>query len=149
MQTNILADIEAEVYSQPATLAKRFLNLLLDIIGFYVFVFFVGITLGFASEGAGQDIYGDHSNLFFEYFLSYFCYLIYYTLLEGATKGRSLGKLITGTVAVKNDGSAITRKDALMRSLCRLVPFEAFSAFGYAPWHDKWTDTTVIKSSTN
>jgi hypothetical protein len=31
------------------------------------------------------------------------------------------------------------------RSLCRLVPFEPLSGFGY-PWHDRWTKTMVIKS---
>ncbi len=48
-----------------------------------------------------------------------------YTLLEGAAKGKTLGKLITGTRALKIDGSNLTWKDAFLRSLCRIVPFEA------------------------
>jgi uncharacterized RDD family membrane protein YckC len=68
---------------------------------------------------------------------------------RGITKGRSLGKWITGTVAVRLDGNTINWKDAFLRSLSRIVPFEPFSALGYAPWHDKWTETTVVKKANN
>jgi len=69
----------------------------------------------------------------------------YYTLFEFFAKGRTLGKMATGTVAVKEDGSRLTFKDALLRTLCRFIPFEVFSAFGYRPWHDSLTKTLVIK----
>jgi len=81
------------------------------------------------------------------FLISFIVIISYYTVLEGATKGRTLGKFVTGTVAVKQDGSAITWKDAFLRSLCRLVPFEPFSALGRMPWHDKWTKTIVIKKA--
>ena len=71
--------------------------------------------------------------------------LLYYTICEKGFKGYTLGKLITGTRAIRNDGNELTFKDALLRSLCRLVPFEWLSGFGY-PWHDTWTKTLVIKS---
>jgi hypothetical protein len=51
--------------------------------------------------------------------------------------------MITGTKAVNHDGSNISAKTAFLRTLCRLVPFEPFSAFGI-PWHDSWTHTHVI-----
>jgi uncharacterized RDD family membrane protein YckC len=72
-------------------------------------------------------------------------YIVYYTLCEKLFKGYTLGKLITGTKAVRLDGSALRFKDALLRSLRRMVPFEVFSGFG-TPWHDSWTNTTVIKA---
>jgi uncharacterized RDD family membrane protein YckC len=147
MDAHILSEVEQEIYLQPTTLSKRFLNLLLDIIGFYMVAFVFGIALGAVQLSTGQDIYPDHSNLLLEYAVSYLCYFTYYALVEGLSKGRSLGKLITGTIAVRSDGSSITWKDALLRSLCRLVPFEAFSALGYAPWHDQWTKTTVVKKA--
>jgi uncharacterized RDD family membrane protein YckC len=67
-------------------------------------------------------------------------------LIEAIFKGKSLGKLITGTRAVKEDGTLLTTKDALLRGLSRMVPFEAFSALGSPsyPWHDKWSKTFVI-----
>lgn len=146
METHLLSEVEREINLQPAPLGKRFLNLLIDVIGIWMFVFIIAIALGFASAG-GSDSYTDDSDLLFQNFIVYLFYLAYYTLIEGFTKGRSLGKLITGTVAVRADGSALTWKDAFLRSLCRLVPFETLSAFGRMPWHDKWTKTMVVKKA--
>jgi uncharacterized RDD family membrane protein YckC len=89
-----------------------------------------------------QDI---NSSTALLYLISFLTFLAYYTLFEAATKGRTIGKLITGTVAVKDDGTALTFKEALLRSLCRMIPFEPFSAFGGRPWHDTITHTMVIK----
>ncbi len=67
-------------------------------------------------------------------------------VIEAAFKGKSLGKLITGTRAVNEDGTNVTVKAAFFRGLSRAVPFNAFSALGNPtyPWHDKWTKTYVI-----
>jgi uncharacterized RDD family membrane protein YckC len=67
-------------------------------------------------------------------------------LLEFFTKGRTLGKLITGTKAVKTDGTPISPSLAFQRGLARIVPFEPFSALNVVcnPWHDRWTKTMVI-----
>lgn len=71
--------------------------------------------------------------------------LAVYTFFEGATKGRTVGKFITGTVAVRMDGSSITWRDAFLRSLCRFIPFEPFSTFAdNGPWHDQFTNTRVV-----
>jgi uncharacterized RDD family membrane protein YckC len=66
--------------------------------------------------------------------------------IESLTKGRSLGKLITSTKAVNEDGTDISTVTAFARGFCRVVPFNQFSAFGTPshPWHDKWTKTYVI-----
>jgi uncharacterized RDD family membrane protein YckC len=72
--------------------------------------------------------------------------LFLWTAIEYLGQGKTLGKLITGTRAVNEDGTFITFKTALLRSLSRMVPFEPFSAFGDPsyPWHDRWTRTYVI-----
>jgi len=72
--------------------------------------------------------------------------LFFYTAVEFLGRGKTLGKLITGTRAVNEDGTYITFRTALLRSLSRIVPFEPFSAFGDPayPWHDRWTRTYVI-----
>ncbi|RZM18236.1 MAG: RDD family protein [Pedobacter sp.] len=73
--------------------------------------------------------------------------LLYYTLSEKALRGQTLGKMITGTRAIRVDGGELSFKDAFLRSLVRLVPFEVLSIFFQGkPWHDEWTKTTVIKS---
>jgi uncharacterized RDD family membrane protein YckC len=72
--------------------------------------------------------------------------LTYYTICEKAFRGYTLGKLITGTRAIRNDGDELTFKDALLRSVSRLVPLEVLSGFAQSPLHDVWTKTTVIRS---
>jgi uncharacterized RDD family membrane protein YckC len=83
---------------------------------------------------------------FVSYLIAVFHYLFYYTICEKAFKGYTLGKLLSGTRAVRMDGQELTLKDAFLRSLSRMVPFEVFSGFGEQPWHDTWTKTAVIKA---
>lgn len=67
----------------------------------------------------------------------------YYTLLEALTNGQTIGKKFTRTRAVRTDGELFTIKEAFLRSLCRLIPFEAIIClFGYII-HDRWTNTSV------
>ncbi len=74
-------------------------------------------------------------------------FLFYYTFCEKLFRGYTLGKLVTGTRAIREDGDELTLKDALLRSLCRLVPLEAISIwFGYGLWHDVWSKTKVIQT---
>lgn len=76
--------------------------------------------------------------------------MVLYALFMGAAeaifKGKSLGKLITGTRAVNEDGSTISAATAFKRGFSRAVPFCAFSALGNPsyPWQDRWTNTYVI-----
>lgn len=73
---------------------------------------------------------------------------IFYVLLiflsEFLTKGRSLGKFITGTKVVMIDGSTPTTKGYFYRSLCRIIPFDALTFLGENGWHDKISKTTVV-----
>jgi len=66
-------------------------------------------------------------------------------LIEFATRGRSLGKLITGTMVVNENGGLPTSNDFLKRNFSRIVPFDALSFFGTNGWHDSWSDTRVVK----
>jgi len=71
---------------------------------------------------------------------------LYYSLLETFLKGKSIGKFVTQTRAVREDGSELDFRTALIRSLCRVVPFEPFSFLGdsNSGWHDNWSKTMVI-----
>lgn len=123
-----------------AGLGTRFLNLVIDTIAFYVLIaMLIAVDRVFAS-------------LIDAPFVPYLAFAFYLSMMEAMFKGKTFGKLITGTRAVREDGRRITVSDAFGRGFSRLVPFEALSAFGSPchPWHDRWTRTYVIdvKAST-
>lgn len=71
-------------------------------------------------------------------------YLLYYFIWE-ATTARTLGKLITGTIIVDENGEKPTAYTAFIRTICRLIPFEYFSFLGERGWHDSISKTYVVK----
>lgn len=130
-----------------ASTGKRFANYIIDIIFFYILVLVLGAILAILSPASLDDI-GDgsgSSDLLINLF-SLILLVLMYGGLEALLKGKTIGKFITGTRAVKLDGSPITATQAFGRALSRLVPFEPFSAFGTPcdPWHDEWSHTMVI-----
>lgn len=133
-----------------ASTGQRLVNYLIDLVIFYIIMLGLGAVFGiiFALTGNIQQLQTTHTftgNKLTDYLMSYIIYALFYTFSEGASRGRSIGKLITRTKAVKEDESEISWKNALVRSLCRIIPFEPFSAFGGSPWHDQWSHTKVIK----
>lgn len=150
---NLLQDVEEQLYLEPASKGLRFANYLIDVLVFYAIIFISGLIYGFMLVSKGEQIEDsvlvqDTGNAFIMQYLFAIVIIVgYYTIFEATTKGRTLGKFITGTQAIKEDGSNITWKDAFIRSLCRLVPFEPFSTFGVLPWHDSWSKTVVVKKT--
>jgi len=134
-----------------ASTGKRFVNYLIDLVIFYILIVVVvaGIILNVHAV-ENTDSYSSSASASGGYFLFQLIFLAFYTLFyclcEIIFKGRTIGKFITGTKAVNRDGSEISPKTFLLRSLSRAVPFEQFSALGNPcfPWHDKWTNTLVI-----
>jgi len=151
---DLFTEQEALNYTEAST-GQRFLNYLIDaLLMQYGLSFATGyllarIILAISPETA-YDLFVVRSEsvdvLASYYLLAIFNYLIYYTICEKAFKGYTLGKLITGTRAIKENGEELSLKDAFLRSLSRIVPFEPFSIWGNGLWHDRWTRTVVIKA---
>ncbi|HMI05949.1 MAG TPA: RDD family protein [Flavobacterium sp.] len=62
---------------------------------------------------------------------------------------RTIAKFITGTIVVLEDGSRPDANAILIRSLCRLIPFDNFS-FLFRPrrgWHDSLSNTYVVNNA--
>ena len=70
--------------------------------------------------------------------------VLYYLFYENVL-GTTPAKLITGTRVTDYDGNKPPFKNILVRTFSRLVPFEAFSFFTRDGWHDKWSETMVVK----
>jgi len=147
---DVLKEFEQEINLVPASSGQRLVNFIVDMLLFNCLSAGVGIVIGLmlaASNATGEqvDTESDAMQLFFS-ILTLILALAYYTLFEGA-KGRTPGKMATGTIVVKENGNPITYKDALLRSLCRFVPFEFISILFGRPWHDTWTKTMVVKKT--
>jgi len=142
-QQSYLSDIEFNPVL--ASTGKRFLNYLIDLIAFLVFWYLLLIV--FISAGGTISSYPPYSgpDLLFRVVILLF-YAMFMFLCELIFNGRSVGKLITGTKAVNEDGTQMQPKTIFARSLSRAVPFDQLSALGNPshPWHDKWTKTYVI-----
>jgi len=134
-----------------ASVGQRFVNFLIDLIPIYAliyafsFLFGVIMILCGTSQSELHDFIQTPQFTLVSYGIVIVAHTLYYTIVEGASKGRTLGKLVSGTKVVQEDGQKITWKQAFLRSLCRLIPFDGLSAFSSHPWHDTITKTSVIK----
>lgn len=141
---DLLQDVEQEIPLESASVGQRFLNMLIDLAAFFVLI----IAFGFF----GALVWGesfveglDNINPMLDRILTSIAFGLYISVVEGLTKGRTLGKLVTRTKAVTIYNEPTTWGNSFARGFSRIVPFEALSAFGGNPWHDKWTDTRVVK----
>lgn len=105
-------------------------------------IFFLGILigLGFTEIGVWMDDLGELGWNLIGVVIS----LIYYLVLEGLF-ARSIAKFITGTVVVDENGEKPDFATVFKRSLCRFIPFDAFTFLGGSRgWHDSISNTYVV-----
>lgn len=136
---------EAVDRMQIASTGTRFANYLLDSFFFLALVFALAIVLAIiGGEDAFEAMEGVPDLVFGMILL-----LIYYVPQE-ASMGRTLGKLITGTVVVSADGGKPTLSQVIWRTLSRAIPFEPFSFLGGrgypVGWHDNLSGTRVVRT---
>lgn len=124
-----------------ASKALRLANYLIDVIAFLIFfiIIFIVVTL----FGVDMELFFAE-NPFIDRILSAVMYFLFMSLQEIIFKGRSLGKFLTGTVAVNENGEPMDVQKTFIRNLCRLIPFDGFSFLGTLGWHDKVSKTRVV-----
>jgi len=151
-EPSIFEELEQERVYNYASTGQRFLHFIIDtVILCNVYAALAGAAISIVMLMMGIDpmstaMFDDSAtSKVLSYLVGALCIVLSYTFIEGATKGRTLGKLITGTEVLREDGTTITFKDAWMRAWCRVVPLETFSGLSGYPWHDKWTKTIVVK----
>ena len=135
-----------------ASKGSRFANYIIDMIVLYILVAILGAIyyaiIGLSDPESFEEVMNDSSsNALIEYLFGAMCITIYYTIFEFLLKGKTLGKFITKTRAVTIDNERLSLNDAFARSICRAIPFEAFSFLGEKSvgWHDSISKTKVIQ----
>lgn len=131
-----------------ASKGQRFANYLVDSIVQYIISFLLGmliLLLYYIFETDGLLIWFSEMSVLGEMFLGFVIMIVYYGLMETLTS-RSVGKYITGTKVVMYDGSKPDSGVVLLRTVCRIIPFEAFSFLGSTArgWHDTISNTYVV-----
>ncbi|MBU2709297.1 RDD family protein [Zooshikella marina] len=124
---------------------KRFVNMIIDLIFLIITLFVVVIViLQFINVFGASHL---EEYLLNEKVITLITFLVYFVPQE-AIWGRTLGKLITQTKVVNRQGLKPNFFQVVIRTLCRLIPFDMLS-FGSkndrpVGWHDKIPRTYVI-----
>lgn len=134
-----------------AGLGRRLLNLIVDYI-VYLLLAAVVMTLAYVlaspEQAAWLDTAAESQTPGWLDFAGLVLYLLYYLSLELAF-GRTVGKLVTGTRVIKEDGSKAGAGSILGRSCARYIPFEFLSIFfsqeKRTAWHDSLSGTLVVR----
>lgn len=135
-----------------ASKGKRLANFLIDYFLYYIIFQIITGLMAFSLIYLFQDwVVNNPSSIWLLYlfilFINSVGYIFFMTLQEFLFKGRTIGKYITGTIVVKEDGETPGFKDYFLRSLCRIIPFEIFSFLGETGWHDSISKTRVVNNS--
>lgn len=130
-----------EVESNSASTGSRFLNYLIDVIAGYIFAIVAGIIISIIFP---VDV--------FEYPMASTVFLVasffaYYIMMEVVFQ-KTLGKFITKTKVVTIRGTKPKEQDIVLRTFCRLIPFDHLSfLFTKNGFHDHLSKTKVIKDN--
>ncbi len=127
---------------------KRFLNYIIDFIIKMIIGVGVGILIGIISNLTDNyglyDFFIESESRLADYIFGFIITFIYYNIFETLTS-RTIGKYITQTKVVLIDGSKPKFDEILIRTLCRFIPFNAFSFLGDGRgWHDSLSKTYVV-----
>ena len=121
----------------PTTQTKRLCNFLVDLwVTFIIWMMahYVYGLLGYRFQDEGTD-------------LTWILAVPFYYVLTETIWGKTPAKFITKTKVVMLDGSKPKIKNIIFRTICRFIPFDAFSFLFSRPtrgWHDIISGTLVV-----
>ena len=133
-----------------ASHSQRFLNLLMDYIGqLFLFIIAFSIAVTIAETNGNKDFAANFvKNDIAQYTFVACISLVYYNVFE-IFFARTIGKFITQTIVVDENGEKPNHERILVRTLCRLIPFEILSFIGMPArgWHDSISKTFVVNKN--
>lgn len=128
----------------------RFANYIVDYL--FILALTTFLTMGYILFSESSDYDSNtilsgigNMNRLEEYLFGLLITIPYYILMETIT-ARTLGKYLTGTIVVDNEGNKPSIETLIKRSFCRAIPFNALSFLGEKSrgWHDSITETYVV-----
>ncbi len=120
----------------------RFINFVIDGVAITIIARLLSVNYHF--------FHNPFSTPLLQILLDYLIIVVYYSLFELATF-KTLGKIITSTKVVTTEGKRPTSEQIVIRSLSRLIPFNALS-FLFTDgngWHDQISKTIVVPKDFN
>ena len=119
----------------------RFLNYIIDFIVAYLLILIVFIVLGIFISSTYDSLLASLIILI----IAFGTLLTYYAIMEIKFQ-KTVGKFITKTKVVKLNGDKPNTSEIIIRTLCRLIPFDVISyLFVKNGLHDYLSKTKVIK----
>lgn len=141
VDATVLWDVEA------AGKWRRFLNFLIDYAAAYGLIFAAAFA---AALVFGEQVvaWAENIDKWTDILLTIMARFLYYTFFEGLF-GFTIGKLVTNTRVVDEQGNRLSLGRAALRSLCRFIPFEPFSLLlsdddVRRGWHDSLAKSYVV-----
>ena len=130
-----------------ATHNQRFLNWFADVVVQVIFLFIILVFISAIalSNGNKEFMVSFVKNDIAQYTVATCISLLYYNIFE-IFSARTVGKFITQTIVVDEYGEKPNHETILIRSLCRLIPFEmlSFITMPARGWHDTLSKTFVV-----
>lgn len=127
----------------PVSIWLRLINFIIDILFIRLLLLRLVVYPALRQALPSLATLSHDSLVWLSYLINAVVVFIYYFVAESTT-GMTVGKLLTQTKVVTQDGDKPTTRTFLFRTLWRLVPFEPFSWITYAGWHDRQTNTMVV-----
>lgn len=145
-QTQVRAERIAQLVT--ATRGQRLINYLIDSLA-CVALIVCALTLYTAYDPAVVNSLRE-PNMFRDWVMTPIALLIYYVPMEGMF-GVTLGKLVTNTRVVDEQGRPPSWGQVFGRTAARLIPFEQFTILfsgtqRVAAWHDRLPKTLVVRA---
>lgn len=127
----------------------RFFNCVIDFVFILILIFVVSFLIVITGNIFQINIYNIWADILVGLGIwgTYFSFAVFYYLFFESVFSRTIGKFITGSIVVNENGLKPSFGIICIRTLCRLIPFDALSFLGKSEriWHDSLSKTYVVE----
>lgn len=127
----------------------RFLNCIIDSFFILIAIFIFLLLVIIVGNIFQWNLYNNCTEVMIKlgFIGTYLSFAMFYYLFFEGLFGRTIGKFITGSIVVDENGLKPRLGIICIRTLCRLIPFDALSFLGKSEriWHDSISKTFVAE----